>query len=73
MLNIVKNNSSVIKRFIYILIYAFISVVVAELRAEKTKLTDTRFGFDILAVLLGILLTFLAFNYHEYLSGVRLV
>ena len=41
--------------------------------AEKTKLTDTRFGFDILAVLLGILLTFLAFNYHEYLSGVRLV
>lgn len=55
------------------LIYAFISVVVAELRAKKTKLTDTRFGFDILAVILGIFLTFLAFNYHEYLSGVRLV
>ena len=49
--------------------YSAASALVSELRDFREKASDAKLIFDILAVVLGIFLTFLTFNYHEYLSG----
>ena len=54
------------------LAYSVISVLLSELRDSEIKEINPKISFDILSVALGVLLTFLAFNFHEYLSGVSL-
>ena len=54
------------------LAYATVSVVVAELRDSFSESVTPKMLYDIFAIVLGIALTFLAYNFHEYLSGVRL-
>jgi uncharacterized membrane protein len=54
------------------LAYSSISVIVAELRDSKSKEIIPKIHYDIFSIVLGIVLTFLAFNFHEYLSGVSL-
>ena len=54
------------------LAYSSVSVIVAELRDSKSKEVIPKFHYDIFSIVLGIVLTFLAFNFHEYLSGVSL-
>jgi len=54
------------------LAYATISVMVAELRDSFSESVTPKVLYDIFAIVLGIALTFLAYNFHEYLSGVRL-
>ena len=54
------------------LAYATVSVVVAELRDSFSESVTPKVLYDIFAIVLGIALTFLAYNFHEYLSGVRL-
>ena len=54
------------------LAYSSVSVIVAELRDSKSKEVIPKIHYDIFSIVLGIALTFLAFNFHEYLSGVSL-
>ena len=54
------------------LAYSFVSVIVAELRDSKSKEVIPKIHYDIFSIVLGIVLTFLAFNFHDYLSGVSL-
>ena len=54
------------------LAYASISVIVAELRNLESKEVIPKIHYDMLSLVLGALFTFLAFNFHEYLSGVSL-
>ena len=55
------------------LAYATVSVVVAELRDSFSESVTPKVLYDIFAIVLGIALTFLTYNFHEYLSGVRLI
>ena len=55
------------------LVYSLVSVVSAELRKPKAKQRKPRIMFDSLSVFLGVILTWLAYNYHGYLSGVDLL
>ena len=55
------------------LAYATISVMVAELRDSFSESVTPKVLYDIFAIVLGIALTFLTYNFHEYLSGVRLI
>ena len=55
------------------LVYSVVSVVSAELRKPKTKQREPRIMFDSLSIFLGVILTWLAYNYHGYLSGVNLI
>ncbi|MEG9862771.1 MAG: NnrU family protein [Parvularculales bacterium] len=55
------------------LAYSAVSALVSELRDEKKKASDAKIIFDALSVVLGIFITYLAFNYHEYISGAILV
>ena len=54
------------------IIYGIVSVLVAELKGIDKKTLTPRIVFDALSMALGVFLTFLAFNFHEYLSGVKL-
>ena len=54
------------------LAYTIVSVVVAELRDSFSESATPKVLYDIFAIVLGVALTFLAYNFHEYLSGVRL-
>ena len=54
------------------LFYAIISVLISELRKAESKELTPRIIFDALSVFLGLLLTVLTFNFHEYLSGITL-
>ena len=54
------------------LAYSSISVLVAELRNSESKEVIPKIHYDMLSLVLGALFTFLAFNFHEYLSGVSL-
>ncbi len=54
------------------LAYATVSVMVAELRDSFSESVTPKVLYDIFAIVLGIALTFLTYNFHEYLSGVRL-
>jgi uncharacterized membrane protein len=55
------------------LAYTTVSVVVAELRDSFSESVTPKVLYDIFAIVLGIALTFLTYNFHEYLSGVRLI
>ena len=55
------------------IIYGIVSVLVAELKGIDKKTLTPRIVFDALSMALGVFLTFLAFNIHEYLSGVKLI
>tara|TARA_B100001013_G_scaffold81932_1_gene44468 strand:- start:2711 stop:3256 length:546 start_codon:yes stop_codon:yes gene_type:complete len=67
-----SDTSSVIL-FSSFLIYAIVSVLIAELRNAIIKQSTPKIMFDVLSIILGGLLTMLAFNFHEYLSGVDLI
>ena len=54
------------------LAYSTISVLVAEHRESNSELVNPKVLYDIFAIALGIALTFLTYNFHEYLSGVKL-
>jgi len=54
------------------LAYSSLSVIVAELRDLESKEVIPKIHYDMLSIVLGALLTFLAFNFHEYLSGISL-
>lgn len=55
------------------LVYSVISVLILELNNNSQfEEIDPKISFDILSVSLGILFTLLAFNFHEYLSGINL-
>ena len=54
------------------LAYSTVSVLVAELRESNSELVTPKVLYDIFAIALGIALTFLTYNFHEYLSGVKL-
>ena len=56
----------------YLLAYSTISVLVAERRESNSELVNPKVLYDIFAIALGIALTFLTYNFHEYLSGVKL-
>ena len=40
--------------------------------AEFSESATPKVLYDMFAIVLGVALTFLAYNFHEYLSGVRL-
>lgn len=54
------------------LIYAVVSVVIAEIRKPEVKESKPKIMFDTLSIFLGVLLTWLAYSFHGYLSGVNL-
>ena len=51
------------------LAYSVASVLVSEMRDTKKQAVGAKIIFDVLSVVLGIFLTFVAYNYHEHLSG----
>ena len=53
------------------LTFSCLSVIVAELRESVSEVIP-KIHYDIFSIVLGIALTFLAYNFHEYLSGVKL-
>ena len=54
------------------MVYSIISVIVSESRKVQVKEIKPRLLFDIFSIVLGAMFTALAFNFHEYLSGVSL-
>lgn len=54
------------------LVYSILDIFVSELKKEEKKLYEAKLLYDVLSVFIGILITSLAYNYHEYLSGVQL-
>ena len=69
---LVNPDTASIMLFGSFLIYSTVSVLVAELREPKSELVTPKVLYDIFAIALGIALTFLTYNFHEYLSGVKL-
>ena len=70
---VVNPDTSSIILFGSFLAYSVVSVLVSELtKGFQIKEIDPKISFDTLSVTLGILLTFLAFNFHEHLSGIIL-
>ena len=54
------------------LAYSILDILVSEFKKEEKKLYEAKILYDVLSVFIGILITSLAYNYHEYLSGVQL-
>ena len=54
------------------LTFSCLSVIVVELRESISEEITPNIGYDIFSIILGVALTFLAYNFHEYLSGVKL-
>jgi uncharacterized membrane protein len=54
------------------LAYSILDILVSEFKKEEKKLYEAKILYDVLSVVVGILITSLAYNYHEYLSGVPL-
>lgn len=54
------------------LTFSCLSVIVVELRESISEEITPKIGYDIFSIILGVALTFLAYNFHEYLSGVKL-
>ena len=54
------------------LTFSCLSVIAVELRESISEEITPKFGYDIFSIILGVALTFLAYNFHEYLSGVKL-
>lgn len=52
--------------------YSILDILVAEFKKEEKKLHEAKILYDVLSVVIGVLITSLAYNYHEYLSGVPL-
>ena len=52
--------------------YSVFSVVMSELRVPRREELNPRLIFDFLSILLGSLVTYGAFTFHEHLSGARL-
>ena len=69
---LVNSDTTSIVLFGSFLAYSTVSVVVAELRDSNSESVNPKVLYDIFAIVLGIALTFLTYNFHEYLSGVRL-
>ena len=68
-----NSDSSSVVLFSSFLIYAFISVLVAEIRKKDQKVSSPKIAFDILVLIIGIVLTVLAYNFHGFLSGIDLI
>ena len=72
-LHLLTNSDTVsVVLFSSFLVYAIISVLIAEARKQEKKEFSPKIIFDVLSIALGVFFTFLAYNYHEYLSGVSL-
>ena len=54
------------------LTYAVISVLIAELRNTEVEKSSPKIIFDALSIILGAILTILAYNFHGSLSGINL-
>ena len=54
------------------LTFSCLSVIAVELRESISEEITPKIGYDIFSIILGVALTFLAYNFHEYLSGVKL-
>ena len=54
------------------LTFSCLSVIAVELRESISEEITPNIGYDIFSIILGVALTFLAYNFHEYLSGVKL-
>jgi len=54
------------------LAYSILDILVSEFKKEEKKLFEAKILYDVLSVVVGVLITSLAYNYHEYLSGVQL-
>ena len=50
------------------LAYSILDILVAEFKKEEKKLHEAKILYDVLSVVIGVLITSLAYNYHEYLS-----
>ena len=72
-LHLLTNSDTVsVVLFSSFLVYAIVSVLIAEARKQEKKEFFPKIIFDVLSIALGVFFTFLAYNYHEYLSGVSL-
>ncbi len=54
------------------LAYSVLDILVSELKKQERKLSEAKILYDVLSVAVGVLVTSLGYNYHEYLSGVAL-
>ena len=54
------------------LAYSVLDSLVSEFKKEEKKLYEAKILYDVLSVVVAVLITSLAYNYHEYLSGVPL-
>ena len=54
------------------LAYSVLDILVSEFKKEEKKLYEAKILYDVLSVVVAVLITSLAYNYHEYLSGVPL-
>tara|TARA_B100001765_G_scaffold192344_1_gene140094 strand:- start:395 stop:937 length:543 start_codon:yes stop_codon:yes gene_type:complete len=72
-LHLLTNSDTVsVVLFSAFLVYSIVSVLIAETRQLDKKEFSPKIIYDTLSVVLGVLFTFLAYNFHEYLSGVSL-
>ncbi|SVA59862.1 uncharacterized protein METZ01_LOCUS112716 [marine metagenome] len=68
----VSPDTSSIILFGSFLSYSIVSVLMSELRGSQVKEINPKISLDILSVALAIFINFLAYNFHEYLSGITL-
>lgn len=54
------------------LVYSIVSAVMSEFRSVKTSVENPKIIFDFLSVGIGVFLTFIAFHFHENLTGIAL-
>jgi len=54
------------------LAYSILDILVSEFKKEEKELYEAKILYDVLSVVVGVLITSLAYNYHGYLSGVTL-
>ena len=72
-LHLLTNSDTVsVVLFSAFLVYSIVSVLIAETRQLDKKEFSPKIIYDTLSVVLGVFFTFLAYNFHEYLSGVSL-
>ena len=54
------------------LAYSVLDILVSEFKKEEKKLYEAKILYDVLSVIVAVLITSLAYSYHESLSGVPL-
>ena len=54
------------------LTYSILDILISEFNKEEKAIYETKILYDVVSVIVGVLITSLAYNYHEYLSGVPL-